>query len=107
MAVSGWWDNGNNQIAFNRGSKGFVAINREGGSLSRTFNTALPDGQYTNVAGNGSCVTVQGGQVTLDIPPMEAAALHTGAPCDGGNTEEPTDDEGVSVSFECANGSTD
>ncbi|MEQ9547193.1 MAG: carbohydrate-binding module family 20 domain-containing protein [Marinobacter sp.] len=103
--VSGWWDNGNNQIAFSRGNKGFVAINREGGSLSRTFDTALPDGEYTNVAGNGSCVTVQGGQVTLDIPAMEAAALHTGAPC--GGIEEPNDDEGVSVSFECANGSTD
>jgi len=104
--VSGWWDNGNNQIAFNRGNKGFVAINREGGSLSRTFNTTLPDGQYRNVAGDGSCVSVQGGQVTLDIPAMEAAALHTGAPCDGGGIDEPTEDEGVSVSFECANGST-
>ena len=103
--VSGWWDNGNNQIAFNRGSKGFVAINREGGSLSRTFNTALPDGEYTNVAGNGSCITVQGGQVTLDIPAMEAAALHTGAPC--GGIEERNDGEGVSVSFACANGYTD
>lgn len=105
--VSGWWDNGNNQIAFNRGSKGFVAINREGGTLSRTFNTALPDGQYRNIAGSGSCVDVQGGQVTLDIPPMEAAALHTGAPCDGGDNDEPTDNEGVTVAFECANGSTD
>ncbi len=97
--VSGWWDNGNNQIAFSRGSKGFVAINREGGNLSRTFNTTLPDGQYINVAGDGSCVTVQGGQVTLDIPPMEAAALHIGASCDGGGD--------VSVSFACANGYTD
>lgn len=25
--VSNWWDNGNNQIAFSRGDKGFVAIN--------------------------------------------------------------------------------
>ncbi|MFL1466827.1 carbohydrate-binding module family 20 domain-containing protein [Marinobacter sp. HN1S83] len=105
--VSGWWDNGNNQIAFNRGSKGFVAINRESGALSRTFNTSLPDGQYRNIAGDGSCVGVQNGQVTLDIPPMEAAALHTGAPCDGGDNDEPTDNKGVTVAFECANGSTD
>ncbi|MFL1456069.1 carbohydrate-binding module family 20 domain-containing protein [Marinobacter sp. GN3S48] len=105
--VSGWWDNGNNQIAFNRGTKGFVAINREGGTLSRTFNTALPDGQYRNIAGDGSCVGVQSGQVALDIPPMEAAALHTGAPCDGADNDEPTDNEDVTVAFECANGSTD
>ena len=27
--VNNWWDNGNNQIAFYRGDKGFVAINNE------------------------------------------------------------------------------
>src|SRR5690554_7504049 len=59
-----------------RGNKGFVAINREGGTLARTFTTGLPDGHYRNVAGDGSCVTVQGGQVSLSVAPMEAAALH-------------------------------
>ena len=107
--VSGWWDNGNNQIAFNRGDKGFVAINREGGKLARTFSTFLPDGNYRNVAGDGSCVTVQGGEVTLDIPAMQAAALHVGADCTGDNNSG-TDDAGdtgkVSVAFQCANGIT-
>lgn len=27
--VTNWWDNGNNQIAFCRGNKGFVAMNNE------------------------------------------------------------------------------
>ena len=79
--VSLWWDNGNDQIAFSRGNKGFVVINREGGSLSRTFSTGLPDGQYRNVAGNNACVPVQGGQVFLTVPAMQAAALHAGARC--------------------------
>ncbi len=54
QGVNNWWDNGNNQIAFSRGNKGFVAINREGSTLSRTFSTGLADGNYRNVAGNGA-----------------------------------------------------
>lgn len=110
--VSAWWDNGNNQIAFNRGSKGFVAINREGGNLSRTFSTFLPDGNYRDVAGDGSCVSVQDGQVTLDVPAMQATALHVGAECtgDSGNNNSGSDDAGdtgkVSVTFQCENGVT-
>jgi alpha-amylase len=106
--VSGWWDNGNNQIAFSRGNRGFVAINREGGTLSRSFSTGLPDGQYRNVAGDGSCVTVQGGQVNLSVPAMQAAALHVGAPCDGdgGNPGGGGDSNTVSVTFQCANATT-
>lgn len=81
--LNNWWDNGNNQIAFGRGDRGFVVINREGYGLSRTFATSLPDGQYHNVAGSGSCSTVSAGQLALTVPAMEAAAFHTGAPCDG------------------------
>ncbi len=40
--VSNWWDNGNNQIAFGRGDKGFIAINNESGSLVASLQTALP-----------------------------------------------------------------
>ena len=35
--VNDWWDNGNNQIAFCRGGKGFVAVNNEGSNLSQTL----------------------------------------------------------------------
>lgn len=103
--VSEWWDNGNNQIAFNRGDRGFIAINREGSTLSRTFTTTLPDGEYRNIAGDGSCVGVQGGQVSLTVPPMEAAALHIGAAC--GTPPPPPPEDVVEVSFSCANGTTD
>ncbi|WP_218313966.1 carbohydrate-binding module family 20 domain-containing protein [Halomonas sp. 18071143] len=106
--VSDWWDNGNNQIAFNRSDRGFVAINREGSPLSRTFTTTLPDGEYRNIAGDGSCVSVQGGQVSLTVPPMEAAALHIGAACGTPPPPPPEESEDVvEVSFSCANGTTD
>ncbi|WP_165856012.1 carbohydrate-binding module family 20 domain-containing protein [Marinobacter sp. JSM 1782161] len=108
--VNNWWDNGNNQIAFGRGAKGFVVINREGAALSRTFSTNLPDGSYRNVAGDSSCATVSGGQVTLDVAAMEAAALHTAAPCDGSGDDDSGSggDTGtdVTVTFECQNGTT-
>jgi len=32
--LNDWWDNGNNQIAFCRGDKGFIAINNDGGPLN-------------------------------------------------------------------------
>lgn len=40
-AMTDWWDNGGDAIAFGRGSKGFVAINHESASLSRTYQTSL------------------------------------------------------------------
>ncbi|MEU8709035.1 alpha-amylase family glycosyl hydrolase [Streptomyces sp. NPDC048565] len=84
--VSDWWDNGGDQIAFGRGSKAYVAINHEGSSLSRTFQTSLPAGDYCDVqSGNG--VTVDGsGQFTATLGANTAVALHVDArTCTGGN----------------------
>src|SRR4051794_3065186 len=47
--VGNWWSDGSNQIAFSRGASGWVAINKEGGTLSRTFATGLPAGSYCDV----------------------------------------------------------
>ncbi|KAH6631495.1 glycoside hydrolase superfamily [Chaetomium tenue] len=78
QAVADWWDNGNNQIAFGRGNKGFVAINKEGSSLTRTFQTSLPAGTYCNVLGN-SAVTVDGsGQFTATLGSNTALAIYVG-----------------------------
>lgn len=86
--TSDWWSNGNNQIAFGRGDKGYVVINREGGSLSRTFQTSMPAGTYCNIIvadySNGTCsgatVTVNAsGQFTATIPANSALAIHAGA----------------------------
>ncbi|MGW7520539.1 alpha-amylase [Streptomyces sp. NPDC054796] len=75
--VRGWWDNGNDAIAFSRGTKGFVAINHEGSSLTRTYSTSLPDGTYCDVQ-TRTTRTVSGGQVTATLGPNTALALCAG-----------------------------
>lgn len=88
--VSDWWTNGNDQIAFGRGELGFIALNRGEAELSRTFQTSMAPGVYCNVIEGGlaedgqSCtgptITVsEGGQVTMTVPPIRAAAIHVGA----------------------------
>lgn len=75
--VTNWWDNGGHQIAFSRGSKAFIAINNEDFSMSSTFKTGLPSGQYCDIISgnkiNGQCtgkvITVNGdGTVNLSVP---------------------------------------
>lgn len=46
--VNDWWDNGNNQIAFGRGDKGFVVINKDSYTLSATLQTGLAPGNYVD-----------------------------------------------------------
>ncbi|WP_309238420.1 carbohydrate-binding module family 20 domain-containing protein [Actinoplanes aureus] len=88
-AVTNWWTNGADQIAFGRGSKGYVAINHEGSALTRTFQTSLPAGTYCDVqhgdptSGGGCTGTTyavnSAGQFTATIPAGEAVALYVGA----------------------------
>ncbi|WP_435970478.1 carbohydrate-binding module family 20 domain-containing protein [Streptomyces sp. Qhu_M48] len=87
QAVTGWWDNGNNAIAFGRGSKAYVAINHESSALTRTFQTSLPAGAYCDVQSN-TPVTVNGsGQFTATLGANTALALHVNATnCGGGTT---------------------
>jgi alpha-amylase len=47
--VQNWWDNGNNQIAFSRGNKAFIAINNDNYVLDQSLQTGLPQGQYCDV----------------------------------------------------------
>lgn len=85
FSVSNWWDNGANQIAFSRGNLGFVAINKEGGTLSRTFTTGMPAGTYCDVIHGqksgttctGPTVTVSAsGTATISVGAMDAVAIH-------------------------------
>lgn len=89
-AVTDWWDNGDDAIAFGRGDRGFVVINGEGGTLDRTFQTSLPGGDYCDVH-SGATVTVGGdGRFTASVGAGRALALHAGArDCTGG--QDPAD----------------
>nr|BAA22082.1 alpha-amylase [Bacillus sp.] [Bacillus sp. (in: firmicutes)] len=87
-AVVNKWDNGSSAIAFGRGDKGYVAINR-GSALTRTFQTSLPAGNYCNVivglpnstgCSAGGVVTVDAaGTFTATVDQNSAFALHVGA----------------------------
>ncbi|MGW0131479.1 carbohydrate-binding module family 20 domain-containing protein [Streptomyces sp. NPDC003299] len=81
--VTNWWSNGNNAIAFGRGDKGYVVINRESGSLSQTFQTSLPSGTYCDVEHNGAIYTVgSDGKFTATVGAGDALALYAGS-CTG------------------------
>ncbi|MEU1622604.1 carbohydrate-binding module family 20 domain-containing protein [Streptomyces sp. NPDC005722] len=84
-AVTNWWSNGNNAIAFGRGSKGYVAINHESGPLTQNFTTSLPAGTYCDVQHGGATYTVgSDGRFTATIGANDAVALYAGAPCGTG-----------------------
>ncbi|MFE5188126.1 alpha-amylase family protein [Streptomyces sp. NPDC056628] len=78
QAVTNWWDNGGDAIAFGRGSKGFVAINHESGSLSRTYQTSLPAGTYCNVQNNTTVTVNSAGQLTATLGANTALAVYAG-----------------------------
>ncbi|ASO20842.1 alpha-amylase [Actinoalloteichus hoggarensis] len=87
--VTNWWDDGADAIAFGRGDRAFVAINHEGASITRTFQTSLPAGTYCDVqhgdpVPGGGCTgttyTVGGdGRFTATVGAGDAVALHVGA----------------------------
>lgn len=97
QAVTDWWDNGGDQIAFGRGSKAYVAINHEANALSRTFQTSLAAGDYCDVQ-SGRTVTVDsGGRFTATLAAGTAVALHVNArTCSGGTTPPPATTSGAS-----------
>ena len=75
--ITNWWDNGSNAIAFARGNKGFVVINREATPLAITLPTGLPAGTYQDLLA-GANVTVAGdGALQLNLEPFRALAIMT------------------------------
>jgi hypothetical protein len=48
-AMTNWVSPQSNQIAFGRGTTGYVAINNADSAWSATFSTSLPAGTYCNV----------------------------------------------------------
>ena len=87
--ITHWWDDGANAIAFSRGDKGFVAINRESTALDTTIATGMATGTYCDLltggvaGGHASCagtavVVDSTGAVHLTLNPMTAVAIHNG-----------------------------
>jgi alpha-amylase len=85
--INHWWDNGANAIAFSRGDKGFVAINRESAALTASIPTGLAAGTYCDVLTGGRNGTVCAGtsvlvdatgSVQITLASNSAVAIHTG-----------------------------
>ncbi|XP_058454603.1 alpha-amylase A-like [Malaya genurostris] len=47
--IANWWSNGENKIAFSRGSQGFVAFNNQGVDFLEVLQTGLAPGIYCDV----------------------------------------------------------
>lgn len=85
------------QVAFSRGTSGFVAINNEDVVWTGSFATGLPAGNYCNVFegarnATGDCaasfVAVDAsGAAALSIAPRAAVALYVGAEAPEGATQ--------------------
>ncbi len=83
-----WWGHGN-QIAFARGNKGFVAMNKTSQTMDRWFDTGLPPGQYCDIVSGematvtrgctGQTITVQtNGWARVVVKPFDAAVIYGG-----------------------------
>ncbi|KAJ1307095.1 hypothetical protein OPQ81_001213 [Rhizoctonia solani] len=87
-SVNNWVSGTNQQIAFGRGSSGFVAINNADSAWTSTFTTPLAANSYCDMVSggagaSGACTgasyTISGGTFTATVPARSAIALFTGA----------------------------
>ncbi|GAC1516117.1 MAG: carbohydrate-binding module family 20 domain-containing protein [Gemmatimonadaceae bacterium] len=85
--VNHWWSTGTSAIAFSRGSKGFVAINRGSTPVTAAITTGLAAGSYCDVLTGGrvgtgcagASVSVDAtGSVSVDLRANSAVAIHSG-----------------------------
>ena len=74
-------------VAFDRGDRGLIAVNDTSTPVSATLTTNLPDGAYCDAAASPAPPTaedrceegpfvVADGKVTVEMPAMDAVALH-------------------------------
>lgn len=88
LGTQKWWNNGKNRLAFARGKKGFVVINKEREFFDSWLDTGLPQGRYCNLSkggiqeGKGTCVKEseiievnKEGWANFKIPGEDAAVI--------------------------------
>jgi alpha-amylase len=73
--INHWSDDGANAIAFSRGAKGFVAINRETTVVTGLVTTGLPPGSYNDLLSNGTIVVDSASMIQLRLDPNSAVAI--------------------------------
>ncbi|MFJ8331048.1 alpha-amylase family protein [Streptomyces sp. NPDC094437] len=77
-SLTNWWDDGADAIAFGRGAKGYVALNHESSSQTRTYQTSLPAGTYCDVQSNTTVSVNAGGQFAATLGAGTALAIYAG-----------------------------
>src|SRR6266699_3656480 len=73
--INHWWDDGANAIAFSRGDKGFVAINRDGAVVDTTIATGMPPGTYCDILTGGLIAAACAGD-SVAVDPAGAIHFH-------------------------------
>lgn len=100
--VVNFWHNGKNQIAFSRGTRGFIALNNEPFDMNITLFTSLPSGEYCdiiagNVVENDRCtgpklIVDENGKAQIHVSiNVGVLAIHIGVT----NTDTMADDRNV------------
>ncbi|KAF9524368.1 glycoside hydrolase superfamily [Crepidotus variabilis] len=86
-ALTDWVAPSSQQIAFGRGSRGFIAINNGDSDWTTMFKTSMRDGVYCNVIDGakrsdntctGSSFTITQGRFSASVPARRAIAIHVG-----------------------------
>ncbi len=91
-SIKKWWTDGENQVAFARGDKGFVVINNSDDKIDKWFDTGLKPGKYCNVIKghkkrdnycSGNTITVNPyGWAKIKVEPVDGVAIHIGSMLD-------------------------
>jgi alpha-amylase len=76
-AVTHWWDDGADAIAFSRGAAGFVAINGGGTALDTTVTTGMAPGTYLDRIAGTTVIVDGAGAVNVTLAPRSAIAIDT------------------------------
>ncbi len=76
--INHWWDDGANAIAFSRGDKGFVAINREAVPSDTTITTGMRPGTYCDLLTGGLVAAACAGD-SVAVDSAGAVHLHLAA----------------------------
>lgn len=87
--VVNFWNNGKNQIAFSRGTRGFIAFNNEPFDMNVKLFTSLPSGEYCDVITgkvleNGKCsgakvIVDENGEAQINVPiGVSVLSIHIG-----------------------------
>ncbi|MBR7836159.1 alpha amylase C-terminal domain-containing protein [Actinospica durhamensis] len=83
--VANWTSDGNDLVAFSRGSDAWIALNNGTSAQTATFTTGLPNGTYCDIVNdtysNGACsgtgITVANGSATVTVPAGGSVAFDT------------------------------